>query len=601
MRTFGRIIASTLVVVFVLLVAAMVGGFVDQAGRDTAFTIDRFDRDVVVAPTGQVTVVEQLEVTFTTGRRGIFRDLPRDAQAGPVFYTVLGVDQGSPDQPWNYTVEPGEDNDTRIRIGDAAITLAPGTYTYRIGYQIDGLPFVEASDPDLVEVRLDVPGFAWPTDIGPTTLRVQMPGEVYEADCVAGTLRTTSGCDTQPQIDGQLVTAELGPFEPRRSATVSIIGDASAFGPGLREFEATPLRERTGIPQVPWPTWVITALFAWLVAMPLVAFETVKAVNVYRDVETDPRLHDRVHPTAIPAPPHGMAPPEVAGLLLKQNADALFLATLVDLDQRGVVTTSTSGKEKKPTVEVHRASGVPVPPLYSPYVAGLLPGNGSITFSGEYSSTVASKSSAAANAVVEVSKDVFEANGYLHQQGGALRKGWVKGLLLLGWMGLGAIFGAVVALVSPVPWVVTLGLLVLVLGGWATIRLLWRHERLPLNSAGRDAVGQARSFEEYLRTVEAEQLEWAADQPTIDQRHPAVALLPYAIALGLANSWYRRFGDLLQKAAPAAGGAGVAWWASQRSFQGVSSSRSSSVTAPSSSGGGGGGGSGGGGGGGGSW
>ncbi|MEX0705592.1 MAG: hypothetical protein WD041_03145, partial [Nitriliruptoraceae bacterium] len=131
----------------------------------------------------------------------------------------------------------------------------------------------------------------------------------------------------------------------------------------------------------------------------------------------------------------------------------------------------------------------------------------------------------------------------------------------------------------------------------------WRHHRVPLNSEGRDATGHARAFRTFIETVEGDQLRWAAGRPGIGHRHPAVTLLPYAIALGLADSWFRRFGEVMaQFAAASTASGGVAWWASGTTFSAVRSAQAATVTAPSSSSsGGGGGGSGGGGGGGGSW
>src|SRR5690606_25623945 len=86
-------------------------------------------------------------------------------------------------------------------------------------------------------------------------------------------------------------------------------------------------------------------LLALLVGLAIAAWEAVSAWYVYRDRVTDPALHHRQHPMAIPAPPHGLRPPELAGLLLRKNPDELLLSTLVDLDQRGALTSAAETEE----------------------------------------------------------------------------------------------------------------------------------------------------------------------------------------------------------------------------------------------------------------
>jgi uncharacterized membrane protein YgcG len=622
MGRLGRILATAVLACLVLATALAVATLVDRPSRDRAFEITSYQRDVEVQRDGRLWVIERIDVRFAEPRRGIFRDLPASGQAGPVGYADVAVDRGSVERPWMWRIEGAPDGGTRIRIGDPDVTLSPGSYTYRLRYAIDDLTFLHRDRREVAEVRLDVPGFAWPTDVRAAQLRVVLPGEVVEVDCVAGALRSTADCPEAPRVSGRSVEVDLGAFGPERSATVAILVAADAFDPGLPVHRATPLR---AAPRT-LPATVAAVLAVLLLAVPLVVFEVVKAVRVYRDVETDPALHDRLHPTAVPEPPAGLVPAEVAGLLLRRAGDPLFLASLVDLDQRGVVQVSTGspapsaappGASRRAarraeqvaagvarSVTVRRGPTGEVPEPYRPFVRALLPGDAPLTMTGGYDADAAQRSSAADTVVQHLGRGVFRAHGLEHGEGGALRHGAVKGLLLLAWAVGALLVAAITAAVSSIPFVAVLALAPIVLLAWSASRFLWRHERLPLNSQGRDAIGQARAFDEYLRTVEAEQLEWAATQPDIDQRHPAVRLLPYAIALGLAASWYERFGDLLLRVAPAAAGAGTAWWASRSSFDTFSATRSTSTTAPSSSGGGGGGGgggSGGGGGGGGSW
>jgi hypothetical protein len=614
MRIARRSVTTLVIVAIVLALAAALAVAVDLVGRDRAFTITDFDRAVEVAQDGTLAVTETIDVTFHQERRGIFRDLPRDGPrgAGTVVYRDVQVDRGDAAQPWNFVVETAENGDTRIRIGEAATFLTPGPYTYRLRYLIDGLTFRSERDPSRVQVRLDVPGYDWPTDVERTRLTVSAPAPVLDVTCVAGPRRTTRACDPPPEVDGSVVTADLDAFAPERAATVAIDLDASAFTADLPSLREQPLDQRPGLlPVVSLPPALAGLLAAVVIALPFLILEVVQAVLVYRDEVTDPALHDREQPTALFGPPHDFRPAEVAGVLLRRRTEPLLLGTLVDLDQRGTVRTESWETAGKTRMTVHAGpDGVEAAPGDAAFLRTLLPGRAPITFDGEYDRDTAQRTQEATNELVRQATDVFADNGLEHDRAKLLRNPWFQVLLALGMLLLTVLVTVVTARVLALPTVVAVVVPVLVILGAALARQLWRHERLPLNSEGRDTVAQAESFREFLRTVEAEQLEWAADQPMVSHHHPAVSLLPYAIVLGLADSWYGRFGSLIRELAlaGAAGGAaaGGVWWMSRSSFDGVAASRSGTITDPSSSSGGGsfgggGGGSGGGGGGGGSW
>jgi hypothetical protein len=614
-RIARRSVATVLIVAVVLALSAAIAVAVDAFGRDRAFTVTALDREVEVGTDGVLAVTETIDVTFHEERRGIFRDLPRDGPrgGGTVVYRDVQVDRGDDGQPWNFVVETADNGDTRIRIGEAATFLTPGDYTYRLRYAIDGLTFRSERDPSRVQVRLDVPGYDWPTDVERTRLIVASPTTVRDVVCVAGPPRSTLACDPAPSAEGDVVTATFDAFRPGQAATVAIDLDASAFSPGLPNFREQPLDQRPGVlPVVSLPPGLAGLIAATVVALPFLLLELVLAVLVYRDRVTDPTLHDRQQPTALFGPPHDFRPVEVAGLLLRRRSESLLLGTLVDLDQRGTVTTRSWESGGKTVLEVDAGpEGVEALPGDAAFLRTLLPGRTSVCFDGKYDKDTAERTQAATNELVRQAHDIFADNGLEHAQARVLRSPWFLALLALGMMLVTVLVTVAVARVLVLPTVVAIVIAFLVVVGAALARLLWRHERLPLNSEGRDTVAQAEAFREFLRTVEAEQLEWAADQPMVSHHHPAVSLLPYAIVLGLADSWYGRFGSLIRELAlaGAAGGAaaGGAWWMSQSSFAGVGAARSGTMTNPASSSsgggsfGGGGGGSGGGGGGGGSW
>lgn len=615
MKTGKRIVWSVVVAGLTSAAVFAVGFVSGVIERDGAFTIDRFDQHVAVTPDGSIRVVEDLDVTFHTSRRGIFRDL--DAQ--PSFPSVGGfegfyVDRGDPADPWHAAIETGPTG-PRLRIGQSTVWLDPGTYRYRIGYTAPSWQYRLADDPDRAEIRIDSPGFDWPTSITSSSLFLEAPGPILDAQCVEGPRRTTRACETDPVVEGNRVVFTFRSFEDREAATVAAWVDADAFTDAapLPTYSPDPLDESGGIG--PWPLNRVQSVLVMLVllALPLLAWEKLLSWAVYRDRVTDPALHDRQHPAALPAPPHGFRPPEVAGLLLRTDADQLFLSTLVDLDQRRLVATSsqtveggrfTSDKEIL-TVALAGDRGT-APRDDAELVDALLPGGVPVTFTGSYNSTVASRVDRVKQILRGRASSVFDAHGFKHNAGGLLARGGFRGLVVFLYLLFAVGLTILMALATPLHPVAGGIVVFLVLLGWAIIRTIWSHHRLPLNSEGRDATVQARAFEEFIRTVERDQLEWAADKEGIDHLHPALSLLPYAIALGLADSWYRRFDGVMREIALAAGAGaaagGTAWWLHRQSFNSVSSTQQATTTAPSSSGGGGGGGgSGGGGGGGGSW
>lgn len=121
-----KLALSALIVLTAAGVAVLAGVVTGSPTRDDAFTIDRFERHVEVGTDGRLQVVETIEVTFTEPRRA---------------------------------------NDT----------LDPGPQTYRLSYTIDGLAFRPAARPDQVQLRIDVPGDAWPVDVAETRLTVTLP------------------------------------------------------------------------------------------------------------------------------------------------------------------------------------------------------------------------------------------------------------------------------------------------------------------------------------------------------------------------------------------------------------------------------------------
>lgn len=239
----------------------------------------------------------------------------------------------------------------------------------------------------------------------------------------------------------------------------------------------------------------------------------------------------------------------------------------------------------------------------------LCPGGTPTTFDGEYDAATTKRSTAAKQALSQHAGQVLSRSSrYVHGRGGPLR-GAGYALLVAVVLAIGAVIGVAGGLLLDVPFPAVIAAWIGLGIVWIVLAVVWRKERLPLTSEGRDVVARTGAFHRFLEEVHADRLEFAAGQETVGTTHPAVAMLPYAMVLGLAASWLERFEPLLVEAARS-GQAGAAsdpgaWYLHRTSLLAATAAHGSTTTAPTSSGGGsfggGGAGSGGGGGGGGSW
>jgi hypothetical protein len=608
----GAKLTLTAVISAMVVGASVLAGVVSSSpARDDAFTIDRFDRQVSVGADGRLEVVETIEVTFSEARRGIFRDLEGAGPAGPVRYDVAGVDRGDPSAPWTWVTETTDGGDPRIRIGDADVTLDPGGQIYRLTYAIDGLAFRPAARPDQVQLRIDVPGDAWPVDVAETRLSVQLPAAPTSVACVVGTAGDDTPCPVATTSE-RTVVQELPPLGPSETGTVAIEVPASALTATFPEVDVAEVTTR-GEDRAPFPVPTVPGVLVTLLllAAPALALEALRARRVYRDEVTDPAVHDRAVPTAELEPPDGLAPVELvavdrAGSFLVGGSD-LLLGTLIDLQIRGVVRSSGGKDEDEPLTFAPGVRATEVRAWERRTLETLMPQGAPITFDGEYDATTSKRSSGATSQLTAHAGQLLRPGSrYVHTGGGALRGwGYLVGIALTLLIGAGVCVAATLLFGVPAAAVVVgaLGLGV----AWVLLALVWRLERRPLTSEGRDVIARTDAFDRFLREVHADRLEYAGGRDDIEVTHPAVALLPYAVVLGHGPSWLARFEPVLVEAARSGRAGGVSgtdtWFLHPTTFAAASTLHSSSITDPSasSSGGGGGAGSGGGGGGGGSW
>ncbi|MEX1164633.1 MAG: DUF2207 domain-containing protein [Nitriliruptor sp.] len=606
-----KLVLSALIALAVVAVPLVAGLASTTPTRDDAFRIDTFDREVTLRLDGRLEVVETIAVTFTQPRRGIFRDLEGEGPAGTVDYRVVSVDGGDASLPWRWVQESTPAGEPRIRIGGAGITLQPGPQVYRLLYEVDGLVFRPEDRPDQAQLRIDVPGDAWPVDIAETTMTVRLPVEPTSVACVVGTAGDDEPCPASTTSE-RVVTQTLPALGPSETGTVAIELPADALTASLPEVDVAEVTTR-GEGRAPFEVPKVPGILATLLllALPALLLESLRARRVYRDVVTDPAVHDRVAPTAELEPPDGLAPAELAavdraGGFLTGGADVL-LATLIDLQIRGVVTSSGGQDDDAPLTFGPGPNAPDVHEWERLALEQLMPNGTPIVFDGEYDAATSRRSSGATSSLTAHANAVFQPGSrYVHDEGGALRGGGYA-LGIIATLVLGGLVGLAAMALFGVPPVAVVAAWVALPVAWVLLSLVWRLERRPLTSEGRDVIARTRAFEHFLTEVHADRLDFAGSRADVGVTHPAVALLPYAVVLGLGASWLERFEPVLTEAAAQGRAGGVSgtdtWFLHPTSFVAASTLHSASITNPASSSGGGGGGagSGGGGGGGGSW
>ncbi len=563
------VIAAGLGVVVVLAVLAIwfLPPFAANDRTTDTARITSMDVDMDLSHDGELSSVETIQTEMPSGKRGIFRifdtgDPRRSNVEHPV--DIESITRDGANEPYT---ETGSTSRTRtIRIGDEYVYLDPGAHTYEIRSSTTDV--FEPGDDGETLWWWDVIGSGWQMAIGRAEVTVALPAEPLRAECVQG---EDTPCTAQ--IDGTTLTVQTGELEPFTPVTVRVAFAEDSVGAPI---------ESDG------PLFTIVAS---LIAAALAAG---LGLLLYR------ATHEREPGFPVLFEPPAGVPPAVGVKVLdeKRSPDELQ-ATLYDLGERGVLRLEGDDT----AWSVHRLAEPPSTPL-SAGELGMLSALG-LRVAGSSFHVAESKQAgqALSEAATALSAGVdADTRRYLVPSApGCLVKA-LSGLCLVATLGIAGFylfgsqgwkpwpllaFTAVFSLVS---------MRMLVDPGVATKR----------TEEGREVWSRTGGFARFLTTDSSESRFDAAKHMDWYPRY-----LPWALALGAADAWGRRF-EAQGVATPM-----PTWILWSGSSHGFSSSRmgdsfNSAIAGASaayaasqvSSGGGGGGfsgGSGGGGGGGGSW
>jgi len=584
MRQASGAFAGSLLALSVLLAgpaAADLGGFV----------IHRFDAHLTVERNATLQVEERLEVEFSEPRHGLYRTIPVRYTDPRGFAYSLDLERVS------VTDETGQHQGAqlsdegryqKIRIGDPDRTVT-GRRVYVIRYRVrDAL----GQFPDHDEIYWNATGNEWNTTIGTATAVVRLPAPLPRERLQAAGYSGQFGSRAR---DVTITFPEPGVvrFESNRSFG-ALEGMTVAVGWPHGHVRFPGALERAGHLLV--DHWIVLLPFAWL------GFLWRRYRRLGRDPDPDASQVVQYEP------PSGLSPGAV-GTLIDERADlADITATVVHLAIRRHLTIRQEERSRlfgllQRDETVFRREPAPSGDTLAPHeklVMDALFATGNEvdarSLTNRFYAHIPGITTALYDQLVE--ERYFDASPQKVRSNYVVwgfLAGLATGGVAAGWL----LFRGVGAPVLPL-FPIAIGALVLVVFGAFS-------EAMPRRTnTGVRARRWALGFQEYARRVESEQLERSAADP----RATFEALLPYAMALGVASAWARRYEGIYANEAPRwyvgrHAGRGFSTESFEQSLSSrmsrVSDAMSASPRSSSGSGGGGSSGGGGGGGGGGSW
>jgi uncharacterized membrane protein len=522
----GRIMRRTIGVAILILAAALLTA--GPAAADLGgYTITDFHTDLQVEPNSELIVTERIEVDFNESRHGIYRTIPvRYSDPRGYMYSLgfnlLDVTDGSGDDYQTKVTREGPY--VKIRIGDPDSTVY-GPVVYVIRYRVrDALRHLSEHD----ELYWNAVGDEWQTTIGSASATVHLPESIGE--------------------ESLSVSGYSGPFGSR---TQDVDIDSSA--PGVVSYRArTSLEPREGLTVVAgWPhgyvefpgtgdkilRFVLDNIFL-LAPFVVLGMMFRQYRRAGRDPEGDASVVVRYEP------PEGVGPGEI-GTIVDEEVDMRDItAVVVNLAVRGYLSIGVEEKDrlfwKSESTYFERNTekdSLTLQPHERLILDGLFESGNRVALDDLRQEFYVH--------LPRIRDEVYSRlvdQGYFGADPSTVR---TKYGLLGGGVGIAvAALGVLWALLrgGVPPYIMIVPSIAGVLS--AIVVFVFTPAMPRRTAAGVQLRGWALGFEEFVHRVEADRLERA------EARNAFEALLPYAMALGVAAAWARKFEGIYEEGGP---------------------------------------------------
>lgn len=500
-------------------------------------SITRYAVTADVAKDGTTAVTLDFDFNFGSDEgHGPYITLPlrQEIANDPDHWRMLDVTPGPVTSPSGANAEvqtKTEDGNLLIRVGNENLTYS-GTQTYRITYTIRGLIAPNQAQSGLDEFNWNVIGGAWEVPIRNITAKVTGPVDVTKAACFVDNSSTRT-C-TSATTDGTTATFKQSSL-PEQTPMQIVAG----FPAGTFVGAEARLEKRLWVGNMFPVTPVTGGIAAVLTAVGLAALLR----RTRRGAQDDVYLG--LTPGVVPAanqdvtvgrgapaapvavqftPPRGARPGEI-GVLTDSTADNVDItATIIDLAVRGHLRIEQQGKKDW---TFHQLSGRDRPTGYEAHLLSELFQHGSSVTTDEL------KDSDYSGLLEGTRKRLYErVTGEL--QWFRRNPSYSRAMAFVGGLGLIALgvgLGFALGLVG-------FGL-VGIAGVICGVAMLLLSKRFGARTATGSAVlAQAKGFELYLTTAEADQIKFEEGIDVFSR------YLPYAIVFGVAERWAKIFEQL---------------------------------------------------------
>ncbi|WP_282006917.1 DUF2207 domain-containing protein [Propioniciclava sinopodophylli] len=535
MRRTIRLV-SILVATLALVLGLGPTAHADDDDTPREWRITRYDAQVDVAADGLSTV--RLEFDFHFGNspgHGPFITLPRQQEVAddPDVWRMIDIDITEVSSPTGAPVETQEttqDGSLVLRVGREG-TRVRGTQTYVITYTAHGLLAPRHATSGLAEFNWNVIGTGWQVPIDSVTARVTGPADVVQTACFSGS-RFDQACKASNA--GPTASFAAGGLEPGEGVQVVAGFPVDTFVGAEPRFTK---RYHLGnvVPLTPLSLGLTGALTALGIGGVLLKARRWSRDEVYLGLTPGVRpapgeaprvgLASEKTPVAVQfTPPPGAHVGEV-GVLLDTRADNVDVtATILDLAARGHYQIVEDGTDWR---FVRRRTDDPLTPPERHIVDVMFSRGNQVSTSDLRHKRYHKLLSGARERLQDrVTNELRWFKGSPQVAQGLALAG--AALLVVAGLAIGAVLG----------FAFELGLVGLapVIAGLVLAPLAFRAGRR--TAEGSAVLAQAKGFELYLRTAEADQIRFEEGIDVFSR------YLPWATIFGVADRWAKVFEQL---------------------------------------------------------